>query len=84
MGQSMNVLYYDLVCTVESEATICHTGIFPGETSIMMCTSANILFAEINTSTALRIWRNRSLNCKGMTQEFIEQKINSLLCSFSL
>ena len=42
-----------------------------------------LLFAEINASTALRIWRNCSLNYKGMIQEFIEKKINSLLCNFS-
>lgn len=61
---------------------ICHHGSFPGKISVMMCASANILFAEINTSAPLRIWRNCSLNCKGMAQEFTEQKINSLLCSF--
>lgn len=51
---------------------------FTGKTFVMMCASANILFAGINTSAALRIWKNCSLNCKGMTQEFTEQKINSL------
>lgn len=45
----------------------------------MIYASANTLFAEINTSTALRIWRNCSLNCRRMTKELIEQKINSLL-----
>ena len=66
------------------EATICHKGSFLGKTLVMIYASANTLFAEINTSTALRIWRNCSLNCKRMTKEFTEQKINSWLCSFSL